>query len=320
MKKIITFLFFICVAISVSSIYADRRTYYYPGVSGYGVGNGRVITCPHCGKTYDSTSSHMCSYETGSTRRSRSSGSSTAEDRAAQGAISGDPTLLVNQTSYTPVDFNSYSSENNSQNGYSNTNSNEELLSHFPSLHKKRDNTTRNTIIIIGVIMTCLWLLSRRKKKQNSKRRQEKISTSDKTISTSDACNKQPVATSTSNTDDNPSQNTDSKISQSRNTKFVKKSILSVVKDVNDKTKDFIATTTDSPEFKNLKDNINKGINTTKNAVQKKIQEHNNRSFGTQHTSVTDELTKLNALRQSDAITDEEYHLLKKQILDKTLP
>ena len=154
-KLILTLALTLYVGIDI----AVAESHYVPGMGTYGVSNEKY-TCPACGKTVTAGQGHMCERPDRTTTRTHSSGSS-ADDRAAAGRISGDPDLLVNQTSYTPVDYSSYQAP--TQNNGSGSEASKLLNDFRNGKLTKKSNTTRNIIIALLIGAGALWWYRREK-------------------------------------------------------------------------------------------------------------------------------------------------------------
>lgn len=165
-KVALSFLVAVCF---LTPLKAEKH--YVPGMGTYGVTNEKT-TCSRCGATYTKGDGHWCERPDRTTHHTSSSSSAT--DREAQGLVSGDPTLLVNQTSY---DFSSTpnagaAQNNNYSNNSTSTNKDEgrsvasKILGDFRngSLHEKKSHTGRNILLGLAVLAGAWWFLKRRNK------------------------------------------------------------------------------------------------------------------------------------------------------------
>lgn len=165
MKRLyhVAFLIFcaLCITMPLNADDYYRRT----GTGGYGVST-KKINCPNCGKEIYANDSHMCRRVGSSTSSSSHSSSSSSGMSAseAEAIMAGHPELLVNQTSFTPVDYNSYNSNSEENSSYqedeTDYRSEASKVLHTYNTQKKK-HPIRNTILIIGGIVIGWWLLKK---------------------------------------------------------------------------------------------------------------------------------------------------------------
>lgn len=86
---------------TTTPLMADRVSHYVPGVATYGA-SSRVYECGRCGKSFQSGSGHVCTYDDGRSHRSGSGREYEASDAEADAVIAADPSLQINNTYMTP--------------------------------------------------------------------------------------------------------------------------------------------------------------------------------------------------------------------------
>ncbi len=302
------FLLILAFLFLTSNIALADDYYRRPGTGSYGVSNEK-IECPNCGRIISKYDSHMCRRQnSSSSSSSRSSGSSSGNMSAAEAEaiMAGHPELLVNQTSFTPVDYsqmqNSSSGNMEEEQESSYRDKASEVLHTFPATSKKKIHKTRN--IILTVIVLCvIWYLFRKAKKRRSKA--NNTLTPESTRIASDMNDK--IAETTLS-----GRNTATACSASFKKHYSK--VSKKINDISCKASETIANAKKTDEVQKIKSNLNNRINSAKEKLQTALE---NRMPRSNSTSIADEIAKLNELRKSGAITEEEYQKLKMDTISK---
>ncbi len=143
---------------SVGSLHAEQH--YVPGMGTYGVSTEKT-TCSVCGKTFTKGEGHMCERPDRATSSGSRGSSSSAEDREAQAAIDGDPTLLSNQCSFEPFQFDDQATYDEDDNRSEAS----KILNDYKNgrLEKKDSHVGRNILIGVIVLGAGWWYIRRKK-------------------------------------------------------------------------------------------------------------------------------------------------------------
>lgn len=154
-RKIFLLLTAALLLVGVNSAMAKKHI--VPGMSTYGVST-EYRTCPRCGTVYMSGDSHLC--ETPDRSSYTPVTGNTADAEAAAGMISGDPTLKVNQTSFTPIDYSQVARNNSAGNNYSE----DDYGYGYPEEYEEEDDshTTRDVILAILIAGGVYWYFKRK--------------------------------------------------------------------------------------------------------------------------------------------------------------
>ena len=320
-------------AVSLSHALAPEGYYKRQGVGTYGVNNEK-ITCPNCGRTIGKYDSHMCPKQGGSSSSSRSGGSSsggTASEADMRALEAKYPDMQINNTSYTPVDFNQVQSEYESSSqhdSYSSSNDYQQGGGYSPSSHKKSGGFMKKWLGIIRwvAIFTIVWkLLKYAMKRLRAKR---EVQSERPVVAPDRATAAKPSIKTTPVKNPSPAK---SRPRTPSGDPHVEKTLQSIGK-LADTVKGFGARAGEAADrfkksdtMQSAKARVQQGMNVASEKVKEnsqkvrtKVQEYAAAKSAARTKSVTsiaDEIQKLDNLRRSGAISEQEYQQLKNRLL-----
>lgn len=311
---------FACYALTPEGYY--KRT----GTGGYGV-NNETMECPNCGKIIYKTESHMCKRSGSSSSYSGggSSSSTTVTESDIRAMEAKYPDMKINQTSYTPVDYNSVqygeNSSSNSNSGYYDGSS----MGFSSGSHKKSNKFWRDIggimlfiAIVATVIYICKYLW------RNFVKPRPRPLNAQRATSNGVQNNRQhvtPVRTGVK-----APRGADTYATKLREASTT---LIGKMKEYGDESKEAIEKFSNSDKVKKAKgkmqsamnvasEKMQKGANTASERFKSKVMNYladTTVNQTKQVSSIADEIKKLDALRKSGAITDSEYQKLKAKLL-----
>lgn len=326
MKRFVIFAVFLVALLSSNATLADEY-YRYPGVGGYGISN-KKINCPNCGRVIDATSSHMC--RKASSDDGYSSSSQSAPEPVTQQDINAMeakyPDLLINQTSYTPVDVNSYASSgqnsmnNMSEDPYADWHNSIEQKAESYSSHNTVLNTT---LLIIGLIILA-WFLYSWRRKSAKRMALQAAGVSNMTAGIESRAGDAPTITppapqaAAAHTPVPQPHHAVTPPPVPGKRSEAQKTVQEKIKVISDKIDVFadmagkkLKEAADSDQVKKAREVISGKVAD----VRKRIQKGKDIQPRQKPTSVADELIKLNELHRSGVLTDEEFADCKRKLL-----
>lgn len=251
----------------------------------------------------------------------------------AEAISAAHPEWLVNQCSFPDPSTYTNSQQTNSENESSEEenyyrNDASRALHTFKST---KSHTVRNTISVLGIILI-LFLIFRHRRKARKRKALESYSneTESKGI---DLINCNPESSDLDGTStNNPESTAKSKlkdmsekagkfmdsVKQSDNYRKTQASLQKGFGQALDMASDIIDNVKKSSAVQDVQSKMQKSINSAKEKVISKLNEYSStHTEKKDNLSIADEITKLNDLKNSGAITDEEFLMLKNRILGK---
>lgn len=312
--KHLAFLLLLLLTASPSA-QADKGYYKHVGTGGYGISNKKMI-CPNCGRTISVSDTHMCRKESAPSGSSSPSGGSSGTMSAseAEAIMSKYPDLLVNQTSFTPVDMSqtgstAASGENENENYGGNSSYEDEGYSNMASavLHGyKRESTGSKLLRIAGYVLLWaliiggVWFLFRRVRK---------FFADPKVPPVPRAANPAATAGMVAGGASAPNVNAAAEAAAVRKNL---NGLSDKLHDMAGRAGEAAKNARNSEAAQRMQAAVSKGVQSARSKVRTAIDK---RAARGPQTSVADELIKLNELKNAGAITEEEYQKLKADLI-----
>jgi len=228
----------------------------------------------------------------------------------ADAIMAGHPELLVNQCSFpSESEYTNTGAASNDDNPSSDNyqTAASQALNTFEFTKKKESHWFRNTVIVLAVLAG-LWLLIKRRKKNSPKpiESAENVAPAESTESVS---TKESITSTPPPFRGNP-------VSGSKFSEHISNA-RKKMQAAADKASEMMEQAKNSKTVQDAQDRMQQGLKDVREKVADKITELSKAKNTGKQSSIADEIAKLNELRKTGAITEDEFSALKAKLLDK---